>query len=103
MFGRGRGELGMAVAAERMESGFGGLYQVGARTAVAIEATADTGPVDEVVMTGDAVDARVFVVREIGRQGWRARYRGFQQARARGWEGKQREHCDACATGKCCC
>ena len=67
MFGRGRRELGMAVAAERMEGGFGGLCQVGVRTAVAIEATAYAGPVDEVVMTGDAVDARVFVVREVGR------------------------------------
>lgn len=67
MLGRGRRQLSVAVAAERVEGGFGGLRQVGPRVAVAIEATADTGPVDEVVMARHAVDGGVFVVRKMGR------------------------------------
>jgi hypothetical protein len=67
MLGRGCRELSVAVATERVEGGFGGLRQVGPRTAVAIEATADTGPVDEVVMARHTVDGRMFVMGEMGR------------------------------------
>src|SRR5690348_2186259 len=67
VFGGGPGQLGVAVAAERVEGRFRGTGQVGPRLAVAVDAATDARFVDKVVMAGDAVDCGVFFVREVDR------------------------------------
>jgi len=67
VFGGGPGQLGVAVAAERVESRFRGPSQIGPGLAVAVDAATDTRFVDKVVMAGDTVDRGVFLVREVHR------------------------------------
>jgi hypothetical protein len=81
--GRGVGQLGVAIAAERVEGCFRGPDQVGARPAMAVQATANARFIDEVVMAGDAVDRGVFLVGEVDRQEGRRRCR-LEKVRAGG-------------------
>ena len=71
----------MAVEAKPVKPGLDALSKVGARASVAGDAGFHASPVGVVVMTGQAIDRSMLVVREVEREGARAPHERLPQRR----------------------